>query len=85
MDQRSNQVSGGEDQARAAAPANVGHTGHTPAARPDELTAERWFERGVEASDLDTQLLYYGEAIQLSSDLQRPTTTGVLLGPRKTT
>ena len=39
-----------------------------PAVRPEELTAERWLERGVEASDLDTQLLYYGEAIRLSSD-----------------
>ena len=39
-----------------------------PAVRPEELTAERWFERGVDASDVDTKLLYYTEAIRLRSD-----------------
>jgi len=39
-----------------------------PAVRPEELTAERWFERGVDATDVDARLLYYSEAIRLRSD-----------------
>jgi tetratricopeptide (TPR) repeat protein len=34
-----------------------------------ELTAQRWFERAFEATDLDTQLSCYTQAIELKPDL----------------
>jgi tetratricopeptide (TPR) repeat protein len=39
-----------------------------PAVRTEELTAERWFERGVDASDVEAKVLYYTEAIRLRND-----------------
>jgi hypothetical protein len=39
-----------------------------PAVREEELTAQRWAERGFAATDVDEQLRFYTEAIRLKPD-----------------
>ena len=39
-----------------------------PAVTEKELTAQEWFERGFNATDLDEQLRFYSEAIRLQPD-----------------
>jgi tetratricopeptide (TPR) repeat protein len=42
-----------------------------PPVRAEELSAQKWFERGVAATDLDEQLRSYAEAIRLNPDYQQ--------------
>ena len=42
--------------------------GAAPAVTEKELTAQEWFERGLNAKDLDEKLRCYGEAIRLRPD-----------------
>ena len=37
-----------------------------PAVREEDLTAQQWFERGFAATDIDEQVRFFGEAIQLN-------------------
>jgi tetratricopeptide (TPR) repeat protein len=39
-----------------------------PAVQEEELTAQQWFERGYDATDLDEKLRFYSEAIRLKPD-----------------
>jgi tetratricopeptide (TPR) repeat protein len=39
-----------------------------PAVQEEELTAQQWFERGVDTKDLDEKIRFYSQAIHLKSD-----------------
>jgi tetratricopeptide (TPR) repeat protein len=39
-----------------------------PTVQEEELTAQQWFERGIDAADLDEQVRFYTKAIRLKPD-----------------
>lgn len=54
--------------AQAAATEQKAAADAAPPVKEEELTAQQWFERGVNAVDLDEQLRFYSEAIRLKPD-----------------
>ena len=55
--------------ARQAAKVEQSAASAAPTVTEKELTAQEWFERGVNASDLDEQIRFYSEAIRLEPDI----------------
>ncbi len=54
--------------ARKAATEQKAAAEAAPAVKEEELTAQQWFERGLNATDFDEQLRFYSEAIRLKPD-----------------
>lgn len=54
--------------ARQVASEQKGAAAMAPAVAAEELTAQQWFERGFNATDLDEQLRFYSEAVRLAPD-----------------
>jgi tetratricopeptide (TPR) repeat protein len=54
--------------ARQAATEQKAAAQTAPAVQEEELTAQQWFERGFNATDLDEQLRFYNNAIRLKPD-----------------
>jgi tetratricopeptide (TPR) repeat protein len=54
--------------AQRAATEQKAAAGAAPAVQEEELTAQKWFERGFAAVDIDEKLRFYNEAIRLKPD-----------------
>jgi tetratricopeptide (TPR) repeat protein len=54
--------------AQVAAAEQKTAAGTAPAVQEEELTAQQWFERGLNAVDLDEKLRFYSQAIRLRPD-----------------
>ena len=54
--------------ARQAATEQKAAVAAAPAVAEEELTAQQWFERGVNATDLDEEIRFNSEAIRLKPD-----------------
>jgi tetratricopeptide (TPR) repeat protein len=54
--------------AQRAATEQKAAAGVAPAVQEEELTAQKWFERGFAAVDIDEKLRFYNEAIRLKPD-----------------